>query len=629
MPLISSLSLTSRFTQLALAASLLVGILYLLIPSGSEIRHLHIPNLTSPTSPFPSVSGSNRAKARPDHPIDHLIQAADAEFAALLQKQTSTLHDAAEAYRQRRGRQPPPNFDLWYRFAQNTSSLIIEDFFDQIYTDIAPFWGIPAAQIRLQANTFVHKISVREGKATGHTDVGERQWINLWRDMIQSVAEWAPDVDVPINVMDESRVVVPWEEIDNCMAKERASRKIVPEAGLKTEFESLASLDERTTEQQGSFDPGFEGVGPYWQLAVVGCPPGSPARGAYIETDFRTSPPLTGKWPDGSYMGFVQNWTLARSPCDNANLQGLHGTFIEPVSIANTKNLVPLFGGSKLPMNNEILLPPAMYWTDDPFYSGGNGHGQPWEEKNNGMIWRGAASGGRNKEENWRRFQRHRFVSMANATAVKLIETGGQGPGNFVIPANNSYSLAAQSLSSNSPTGLSDWLTSWSNAAFVHLLCFPDEGSPSKCSYSDQFFRIEKAMPMEEQYVYKYLPDLDGNSFSGRYRAFLYSTSLPIKATIYQEWHDSRLIPWTHFVPMDNTFIDFYGLMEYFIGNERRGVSGHDDMAAKIAVGGKAWAEKVLRKEDMQVYVLRLLLEYARLCDDERENMGWRDDGVG
>lgn len=53
---------------------------------------------------------------------------------------------------------------------------------------------------------------------------------------------------------------------------------------------------------------------------------------------------------------------------------------------------------------------------------------------------------------------------------------------------------------------------------------------------------------------------------------------------------------------------------------------GHDEEARKIAMQGKEWAEKVLRREDMLVYLLRLLLEYRRLCDDNREMMGWVGD---
>ncbi|KAF2857240.1 glycosyltransferase family 90 protein [Piedraia hortae CBS 480.64] len=603
MALVSAPALNSRFMQLCITAMLLVTVLWLLIPDAS--------------------------RPRPEHPIDHLVQRADQEFAELLAKETDTLKAAAEAYRRRRGRQPPPRFDAWFHLARNRSAIVVEDFFDQIYHDLGPFWGVAARQVRRQALAFEHRISVRGGNATIHSDGVDRPWMTLWQEMVGSVSAELPDVDLPINVMDESRLVVPWEEIDGYMERERSSRKILPSRELKPDFQSLGDVDAAKSKDE-TFDPDFERSGPYWQMAVAGCPPGSPARSSYIETDFTTPPPLTGQWPPDSYMGYVRNWTLARSPCENSRLQGLHGSFVEPISISTSKKLFPLFGGSKLQMNNEILLPPAMYWTEDPFYSGGKEHGQPWSLKKDGMMWRGAASGGRNRRENWTRFQRHRFVRSVNATAVRLAETGEEPAKSFVLPVNNSYNLAAQNQpgSNGDVTGLPSWLSRWSDAAVVHLLCFPDEGSAEKCSYSDHYFHAAKSKPMKEQYHYKYLPDIDGNSFSGRYRAFLYSTSLPIKATIYNEWHDSRLVPWKHFVPMDNTFIDFYGLMEYFLGNEELDIAGHDDVAEKIALGGKSWAEKVLRKEDMEVYVMRLLLEFARICDDDRESMGWRELGV-
>ncbi|KAK3677080.1 hypothetical protein LTR78_003285 [Recurvomyces mirabilis] len=637
--LISAPSVNSRFAQLVIATILLLGVFWYITPSFEAARHISIPGLRHPAAPsepkplapeHESSTGSSKTPAlKPDHPIDHIITTAEKEYNELLQQETTTVDDAAKAYKERRGRNPPPHFDAWFNFAQNHSTLVIESFFDQIYTDLAPFWGVPAKQIREQANSFEHRISVRNGNVTKRTDIEVRAWLDLWADMVGSVAEWLPDVDLPINVMDESRLVVPWEEINGYMGKERESRSVLEDEELEMAYGSTAALKKLDAEAKKDefYDPGFEGMGPYWELAVVGCPPDSPARKAYIETDFTTPLHLTGGFPQGSYQGYVQNWTLATSPCENAQLQGLHGTFVEPISIATTKTFFPLFGGSKLPMNNEILLPPAMYWTDDPFYSGGESHGSAWEEKRAGLIWRGAASGGRNKEENWRRFQRHRFVSMVNATSLWHAETTGVGPPNFVLPAFNPYDLAS-TPSDNVGGSFADWVGTWSNAAVVHLLCFPDP-SPPHCSYTDPYFTVAKAMPMSEQYSYKYLPDIDGNSFSGRYRAFLFSTSLPIKATIYKEWHDSRLIPWKHFVPMDNSFTDIYGIMEYFFGNGKEGVLGHDKEGKGIAEEGKKWAEKVLRKEDMQVYVLRLLLEYARLCDDNREKLGWRGEGVG
>ena len=652
MPLVSAASLNSRFSQLALIAAFLVIVGWFFVPSFDVQERLNNPSfpVSSPLSPKPIPASPPPPLApapepvpqpapeqeleitptpRPEHPIDHLIDEAGKELDELLKRETTDVHDAAEAYRQRRGRQPPPGFDVWHQFAKEKNAIIVEEFWDRIYDDLGPFWGVPAKQIRDQANSYLFRISVRDGKATFRGDGEDRPWLGLWTNLTNTIAkqlpDWKlPDVDFPINHMDESRIVAQWEDINEYMAKEKASRRIVEGDGLKDKFQSLRDLDNHPPEK---FDPEYNRQGPYWGNAVIGCPPGSAARRAFLETDFRKPPPVISEWPEGSYKGYVQNWTLAKSPCDNAHLQGLHGTFVEPISIATTKKFFPLFGGSKLPMNNEILLPAAMYWTIDPFYSGGDDHGEGWKKKKDIMVWRGAASGGRNTKDNWTRFQRHRFVSMMNSTSVHAMETQDTTPPpNFAIPTNNSYNLAAQAPAA--PTGsLSKWIKSWTDVAVVHLLCHPPD--PPKhgkwCPYTNPYFFVEKTMPMVEQYAYKYLPDVDGNSFSGRYRGFLGSTSLPIKATIYEEWHDSRLVPWKHFVPMDNTFIDVYGIMEYFVGNAGMGVEGRDDVAKEIAIGGKKWAERVLRREDMQIYVLRLLLEYARLCDDDREVMGWRE----
>lgn len=639
MPLIAASALNTRFSQLAIAAACLISIFWFLAPSFYTQRHIDVhhpqPEAVRPEKEKvvpPTSRPPVEARPKPDHPILHLIAEADKEFDALLGKETKNLQDAAQAYRDRRGRQPPPGFDVWFQFAQNHSAIIVEDFWDQIYHDLNPFWGVPAKQMREQANDFLFRISVRKGNVTWRGDGEDRPWLPLWQNLTQTVAEFLPDVDMAINIMDESRIVAEWEDINECMKQEQATRKVVPEELLQDDFQSLAELDKNPPEK---FDPEWMKEGPYWEMAVVGCPPESAARSAYIETDFTLPPPLTTTHPEGSYRGYVQNWTLAQSPCDNAHLQGLHGTFVEPISLSNTKKFFPMFGGSKLPMNNEILLPAAMYWTEDPFYSGGDDHGEAWKTKQSSIIWRGAASGGRNTRKNWTRFQRHRFVSMVNATSVHNYEIDSPlAPPNFALPTNNSYDLAAQSPDAP-PDAMSSWISTWTDAAVVHLLCHPLEpyDPPLKngpkfkksCSYTDPYFKVLTTTPMKEQYAYKYLPDIDGNSFSGRYRGFLGSTSLPIKATIYQEWHDSRLVPWKHFVPMDNTFVDFYGIMEFFVGNEALGVQGRDEVGRDLAREGKKWAEKVLRREDMQIYVLRLLLEYARLCDDRREVMGWKE----
>lgn len=593
--------LNGRLVQVLIGAAVLTALLWTYLTS----------SFGSPVQQRPHFK-EVVLEERPHHPIDDLLEQADQDYKNLLAKETHDVQAAVRAYESRRGRRPPPGFDLWFKFAKNHDAVIVEDFFDRIYHDLNPFWAIPALQIRQQANNFIHRISVRDGTAKQRSDI-DRDWMFLWEDLVGSISEFLPDLDMAINEMDESRLIVPWETIDGYMQVEQSNRSIIPESQVITHYTKTAVENEAEVPH---FEPEFTGYGPYWDHAVIGCPPDSPARASYSpESDFSTPPPLPSDRPEHSHAGFVSNWTLTKSPCDNPTLQGLHGTFVEPISISNSKKLFPLFGGSKLPMNNEILLPPAMYWTDNPFYSGGKSHGDPWKEKHDKLVWRGAASGGRNKLENWTRFQRHRFVAMVNGTSVKQAETSDQQPPNFELPTYPSYRLQATQVGF-----LGDWLNEITDAGFVHLLCFPDP-DPPRCSYTDPWYKVAKGMQMKDQYAYKYLPDIDGNSFSGRYRGFLGSTSLPIKATIYDEWHDSRVIPWKHFVPMDNTFIDIYGILEYFLGYGGR--NSRDDVAERIATEGKEWTEKVLRREDMQVYVLRLLLEYARICDDNRERLGY------
>jgi hypothetical protein len=360
-------------------------------------------------------------------------------------------------------------------------------------------------------------------------------------------------------------------------------------------------------------------TGPYWPIARRGCPPDSPARQAPLKESFNHPPEIDiSNAEKHSFAGYVSNFTLSSEICHQPDLQGLNGLLINPISVSSTKVLFPMFGGSKLAINNEILLPPPIYWKGEDRFTGGEDDVE-WQNKGNTVVWRGVATGGKNKPENWRGFHRHRFVSMLNQTKVSAVEHGKEKPENFVLPSEQ-YHLRAQA-----DGRLGEWVGEWSEVGFVDLMCSPSEDD-GRCWYTDHYFAKVDGMDMHEQFDYKYVPDIDGNSFSGRYLGFLNSTSLPIKATLFREWHDSRLVPWVHFVPMDNRFQDFYGIMEYFRGYGE--TSGHDKAAQRIALEGKEWANKVLRKEDMQIYVLRLLLEYGRVIADDRDKMGWVDDAL-
>jgi hypothetical protein len=329
-----------------------------------------------------------------------------------------------------------------------------------------------------------------------------------------------------------------------------------------------------------------------------------------------------------THHGYVSNYTLSTSICHQPHLQGLHGAFIEPVSVKWSGHLFPIFGGSKLAENSEILLPAVMYYKPDPRFT--TSVRQPWERKTDTLMWRGVASGGRNKVNNWKGFHRHRMVSMLNGTQALLLPDNSGFIDIASLPLE-AYNLSTLSASKSVPANvaLGTWLESFSDVAFTEMHCWPLDKTGT-CSYSSYLFSNAKTITLSKYHKHKYLIDVDGNSFSGRYRDFLLSGSVPIKATLFQEWHDSRFIAWKHFAPIDNTYLDIYGVLEFFlggwdgVGKGREG--GRDGLARRIAEQGKEWAEKVIRKEDMMVYVYRLLLEYARVVDDERERLGWVGD---
>ena len=79
-------------------------------------------------------------------------------------------------------------------------------------------------------------------------------------------------------------------------------------------------------------------------------------------------------------------------------------------------------------------------------------------------------------------------------------------------------------------------------------------------------------------------------------------------------------------MPLDISLTDVWGIVRY-LGRQQAPtrVKGFPKitLGEQVASEGRKWALKVLRKEDMQVYMFRLLLEWGRLVDDRREELGY------
>lgn len=170
------------------------------------------------------------------HPIDKLIYDAQMNFAELIYKESKTIEDAAQAYRKRRGRHPPPGFDKWYKFATDHNAVIVEDFFDQIYHDLEPFWGMQPAAMRKESWDFEMTIHIRDGVANSTSDWF---WTVIWLDLIKTVDHLLPDMDLALNAMDEPRLVVPWEDVQKYMKKASKTVNLPRASKVRNQFQKL------------------------------------------------------------------------------------------------------------------------------------------------------------------------------------------------------------------------------------------------------------------------------------------------------------------------------------------------------------------------------------------------------
>ncbi|OCT45408.1 putative capsular associated protein [Cladophialophora carrionii] len=571
------------------------------------------------------------------HPIAQLMQQADAQWRTYETAVSTTFRQTVEKYRSKYGRHPPPGFAEWYKFARKRNVFNIDDF-EQIMDDLRPFWAVNASEIRIRAahmwENFDFGVSVVHIRDHKVVKVENPSWRSeTMEKVIEKFINHLPDMDIPMNRLDQPRVVVPWEDMQQHLRVEYDTRVMPPEvmdSFTKDQLDLrdmsiLDKADDHSTrlDDEWFFAPGKQ----YMKIAAKGCPPESPARSnmSIAEADSLYKEPLAG---------FVTNFNLSSDLCTiGPAIQDMHGMLYSASSIIASHKLVPIFGECKVNVNNDILFPANMYYQHDDRYDYNDKEDLDWREKQDTIIWRGVTSGGVQLADNWDRMHRQRLVRLLNGTymgmtakEVKVLMEKDTGP----EKVNTTYEPFERFRPS-------EFIKQHSDVGFTEpMSCIPN------CSFYNDHFTWVPPVSLTSQFKSKYLIDVDGHSFSGRWHAFLQSKSLGLKATIFREWHDSRLLAWRHFVPVDNRYDDLYALLTYFIGygkpykqhadegadlNPQVFIAPHDQEAQKIARQGREWANKVLRREDIEVYMFRLLLEYGRLIDDNRDYIGYSGDG--
>lgn len=534
---------------------------------------------------------TNSADIDDDHPIRSLMEEADKAWTAYDESRSTSFKATVAKYRRKYGRHPPPGFRDWYRFARDKNVHNIDDF-EQIMDDLRPFWAIEPSTIRSLAAHMsedeangVSGLHIRDNKIWKTTNANWR--MDTFSTLVEKFVKYLPDMDIAMNRLDQPRVVVPWDDMQALLEKEKGTRRIAPEVIPEWTKNMTGFLKDNDTDPIITDPKWFSAPGKqYMLIAKDACPPESPARNKTVSAEAE----VTYKEEQG---GFVTNFNRSTDLCTiGPVIEDQHGFLFAPSSIIASNQLLPIFGECKVNVNSDILFPANMYYMKDKRYEYDDEFDYGWDDKEDSLMWRGVTSGGTNTADNWMKMHRQRLVQLTNDTImadkeVRIMSQGAQGE--YVTFDHFEPSAFAKE---HMDVGFTE-----------PFACVPN------CDFYEGVWTYKNITSLSHQFQSKFVIDVDGHSFSGRWHAFLQSKSLGIKSTIFREWHDSRLFAWRHFVPLDNRYDEIYSILTYFIGLGSPADAGsptpyvqrHDFEGRKLGRQGREWASKVLRREDLEV----------------------------
>ena len=582
------------------------------------------------------------------HPIDMLRHVAALEHTTFINSATfsRSFSEACHEYQHRYYRPPPPDFDVWYNYAVNRSSIVI-DHFDQIEEDLLPFRTLEPGSLRratweMVSNPWneISGITIRSGEAKVQDNVlpTHRWMLEGVAILINAFAKYLPDMDLAFNLNDESRIAIPFNDLEHLST---AAKKTDLSAEIQTWSADRADgwLPIPEQEYRDTVFKLFSFEETFTNWGSASCPASSPARRRLATA--QTSLLCTSCTSPHSMGQFLSNWTIAADQCHQPDLAHLHGFYLSPAAAKFSHQPLPVFSQSKPRGFHDILYPSAWNYMDKAVYApsepSGNqgtpdyqaGHPDPsFKGKHNTLFWRGATSEGvSDGHSQWMGMTRQRFIHLTNNFTTR--NTNHERVTILLPdPAPRSGRYEYQIIS---PSTLLDLGLSADVKVVDHIArCGGEHPRFKDCIEQEREFGVVSPSDFQDHWQYRYLVDVDGAGFSGRFIPFLQSKSLPFKAALFREWWDERVTAWKHFVPLDLRLHGLWSTLAYFAGVEGE-VAGigkvlmgaHTKEAEMIAESGRDWAGKALRKEDMEIYFFRLLLEYGRIVDDNRDKLGF------
>lgn len=503
-----------------------------------------------------------------EHPIAALIHNAKADFESLVARQSRNYTAAHDEYRRRYVVDPPPGFKAWYEYATLHQSPIIDDF-DQLHHSISPLWKLSGNEVQeimgrayktsksdLWLCTFTSNQAQTSCSHPYRT--ADRNIQNYLNGLLGNLRGVLPDLKFLINHLDEPRVLVSPSPVGN----------------------SLPGLN-RTTKVSTEFTLNHMGGRPVWDKLTKFCNADRSKRG--------TEP----NHPVQTYnIPFVTNLPATMDLCSHPEYRDLSGLTLSPTSFKLIEGLVPVLSCGAPSTMNDFLYPPAAYI--EPGFRYDESGDVEWSAKQNNLYWAGSTTGGYARGDKWRYYHRQRFVMLAQNLERRAY---------YYLSEVDGVVSRVKSMFLNSRLY---------DVGFSRILQCERDSCRDQRAYFPAKSWSDKDRPLRSKLVF----DLDGNGISGRYYKLLASKSVPLKQTLLREWHDERLVPWVHYVPISQEMEEVPEIVAYLTGTETG-----EGLAKGLAEEGRDWFGKALRDVDRGIYMYRLFLELARLQDGDRP--GW------
>ncbi|KAJ7277508.1 hypothetical protein C8J57DRAFT_1582083 [Mycena rebaudengoi] len=502
-----------------------------------------------------------------------------ADIDALYAWQSTSLAQAAARYTLRSARAPPPNYARWYDFAAERRCLIDE--YDNVHRDFEPvlpasargpgvfFGGWWKRQCRWWAIKDDHGMKAFrvEGGMVRMLDERGSAYNDGWMKTLGELAPLIPDTTLLLNHRDEPRVA--FDPSVPCARRAVAARDpqraqhvrrhAVPALALAhgKGFMTYANDASSFLLYSASADFSTDAYPVLSQAKIRPC-------FADIMFPSEYHYPRSGSSPK---YAFPNNVSWADKKGELCAL---------PVLLVSALYCVPAFLVSALYRClsfYSLLLPRTVPL--HAYYRLSSAHADSPTLPRTltpPTDWRGQSTGGWISGTNYRSFPRFRLIDIARK------DPRAKGIMDVAI------------------------------TAFYAWFCRLD--GCDGAAISAEYDIINSNAPREAAYTYKYLFDVDGNGFSGRYLGLMRSGGLVFKSTVFNEYFDAWLRPYEHYIPV---LPDLSDLVDKVLWARKNDGEARRIQAGCFFAAGQAFVERVLTDGQNDCYFLLVLLEWARL----------------